>query len=383
LVLLTTIVSIGFSMYLIVGAQKRASVSDWRFPQSSMVPKNEPEDIGKLITFKTIDPMGNRCAMVYGGPSLGLDGFLIQDCGGSGWTNKWSYGGGGFVKRMSFLSERIGWFVIGHGLVKVERIDDALQATVVRNEPDQNIESVFFVNELYGWICGDNGMISKTDDGGVTWKRQQSNTDLNLKEIRFTNSLEGWATGREYRNGGSHVALLTTRDGGTHWTPVKSQEARNLSPVFFTSSYDGCGIDDNNSILCTNDGESWRKVYSDRIGHKLKTAMFFSSEKQGWVVGAGIWHTSDGGETWREQLSMSDGSHELRGVVFLDDQLGWAQSLDAVWRTRDAGKTWLKISDIWIKRLNTKASDVSAHRFIPTLPTAETQSAKTHNPRPR
>lgn len=372
-----------FSMQPNVEAQKTVLVSHALFTHSPVDSKSGSEDIGRLLNFKTIDPMGNRCAMIYGGPSLGLEGFLIQDCGGSGWTNKWNYDGEGFVKRMSFLSERIGWFVVGHGLVKVEKIDDALQATVIRNEPDQNIESVFFVNELYGWICGDNGMILKTDDGGVTWKRQNSNTDLRLNEIRFTNSLEGWATGREYRNGKSRGVLVTTRDGGTRWTRVKSKEAKNLSPVFFTSSHDGCGIDDNNSILCTNDGQNWRQVFSDKVGPKIKTAMFFSSENEGWVVGDGIWHTGDGGETWIEQLALSDGSHEFRSVVFLNDRLGWAQSLDAVWRTRNGGETWSRISDTWIKRLNSKTSAVSAHRFIPTPPTSESRSAKVRNPRPR
>jgi len=172
---------------------------------------------------------------------------------------------------------------------------------------------------------------------------------------------------------------LTTKDGGANWTIVEAKEAKDLSPVFFTSPHHGCGVDNNNSILCTNDGETWQVVYSDRGDRKVKTAMFFASEKQGWVVGQGIWHTSDGGETWRKQLSISDASHELRSVLFVDDQLGWAQSLDAVWRTHDAGKTWAKMSDTWMKYLNTRGSDASARRFNVTLPTPESRNANAHS----
>ena len=78
-------------------------------------------DIGKQITFSTMDAMGDRCAMIYGGPSLGTNGFLIQDCGGSYWAKRWNYSNG-YIKRMSFVDDRTGWFVVGSGLLRVEKL---------------------------------------------------------------------------------------------------------------------------------------------------------------------------------------------------------------------------------------------------------------------
>jgi photosystem II stability/assembly factor-like uncharacterized protein len=358
------------------GVQGPTSLRLIKIRNEEDVPSQAIVDLGRMITFKTIDLMGDRCAIVYGGPPLGVDDFLIQDCGGSTWTKRWSYDNG-YIKRMAFPNEQVGWFVIGHGLVKVQKVDDTLQATVIRNEPArENIESVFFVNEQFGWICGDEGMIFKTDDAGVTWKPQRSNTDLRLKEIRFTNPLEGWVSGGEYRNNKYEGVLLTTRDGGATWAPAEEKKAGNLSPVFFTSAYHGCGIDDDNSIRCTNDGETWRVAYKDRGSRKRKVSIFFASEKQGWVVGDGIWHTSNGGTTWHEQLLLPVTSHELKNVLFLDNQLGWAQSLEAVWRTADGGRTWTKVSDVWMRRLKAEPSNVSAGSPKLDFPKLEVQSAK-------
>jgi hypothetical protein len=116
-------------------------------------PPEKPVDVGKQIIFSTMNVVGERCAMIYGGPSLGAKDFIIQDCGGPRWTNRWNFSGG-YVKAMSFVDDRSGWFVVGRGLLKVEKLDWGLQGTVVRNEPDENIENVFFASQQYGCICG-------------------------------------------------------------------------------------------------------------------------------------------------------------------------------------------------------------------------------------
>jgi photosystem II stability/assembly factor-like uncharacterized protein len=328
-------------------------------------PPQKPVDVGKQIIFSTMNVVGERCAMIYGGPSLGAKDFIIQDCGGPRWTNRWNFSGG-YVKAMSFVDDRSGWFVVGRGLLKVEKLDWGLQGTVVRNEPDENIENVFFASQQYGWICGDKGMIRKTEDGGITWKLQETATDANLKKVRFINSLEGWATGGEYRGERFQDILLITKDGGAKWNIAKG--AKDLSPVFYTSPRHGCGIDDNDAVRCTNDGERWRVTYSDNARPKAKRDIFFLNDKQGWIAGDAIWRTTDGGETWQEQLSLPDQSHGFQSVVFLDDQLGWAQELDAVWRTSNGGETWSKVSDAWISRMREEGSSNNVSHFRMSTP---------------
>lgn len=320
-------------------------------------------EMGNLITFSTIDAIGTRCVMVYGGPSLRSEKFLIQDCGESQWRSKWNYNNG-YIRKMSFLDESQGWLVMGHSLVKVERVNDELQATVVRDDPSDGIESVFFLNELYGWTCGDKGSIHKTEDGGVTWRQQVTPTDIVLRQVRFMNALEGWASGAEYRRGRVESVILTTHDGGSTWVTLDMDAAKDLSPVFFLSPRHACGVDDNNSIVCTNDGENWSVRYSDTAARKSKTAIFFANEKRGWIAGDGIWHTSDGGQTWEQQFSLPK-SDTFENVTFANDRLGWANTLQAVWRTKDGGKSWTKISDAWIFRLRGRGADRGVSHFKP------------------
>lgn len=73
----------------------------------------------------------------------------------------------------------------------------------------------------------------------------------------------------------------------------------------------------------------------------------------GWAVGdrGTIWHTEDGGRTWRLQASGVDGP--LRSVCFLTDQHGWAVGgkttpytrlrTGIVLVTTDGGRTWLPL----------------------------------------
>jgi photosystem II stability/assembly factor-like uncharacterized protein len=334
--------------------------NDRKIVGGAIVRPSRSEDVGALISFSTLDQVRNKCVMVYGGPSLRSDRFLIEDCGDNSWSKKWNYENG-FIKRMSFPTERTGWFVIGGGLAKVERIDGSLEATISKNN-EVGIESVFFVNEQYGWICGDKGMIEKTEDGGVTWKQQVTPTDLRINKIHFINSLEGWATGGERRGEELRSILLRTSDGGTKWSVIDEEEAKDLSPVFFTSPHHGCGINDDNSIVCTQDGRKWAVTFADKEA-KRKRDIFFLSDKEGWVAGDSIWHTTDGGETWQMQFSPPDQSQYFERVLFLNKHLGWAQRLDSVWRTTDGGQTWTKISDVWIARLKEDSSADQVSRF--------------------
>ena len=64
----------------------------------------------------------------------------------------------------------------------------------------------------------------------------------------------------------------------------------------------------------------------------------------GWAVGENgvILHTSDGGESWKDQTSGTE--ETLRSVAFADEKNGWAVGGDfgvgAILRTSDGGETW-------------------------------------------
>jgi photosystem II stability/assembly factor-like uncharacterized protein len=289
--------------------------------------------------------------MVYGSLSFGGDDFLIQDCGNPVWE-KQRIISLGYIDRMFFQNETTGWFVVSGALIRVKEDEAGFNVKIVRNNQGERLRDTFFIDERLGWIAGTGGSIYKTEDGGASWKRKESGTDNDLQEIRFLNARNGWASGRESRGGKSVSVTLLTSDGGDSWASLNEEKGIDLFPVFFTSLNHGCGIDDDNGIVCTQDGDKWRVVYSGEGKRKSKTSIFFLNEKKGWVAGDRIWHTEDGGETWKQQLALpATTSLVFERILFVNESLGWAQTLDQVWRTSDGGHTWTKISDDWQPRL--------------------------------
>ncbi len=72
---------------------------------------------------------------------------------------------------------------------------------------DREYYSVFFTNSNLGWICGYQGLIIKTDNGGTNWYHQLSGTSNHLLSVYFVNTLTGWISG-------SAGTILKTTNGG-------------------------------------------------------------------------------------------------------------------------------------------------------------------------
>jgi photosystem II stability/assembly factor-like uncharacterized protein len=339
------------SLFLLIGLV----VSGGQIHGKQAVPAlaaNYPKDD---ITFGRIDSMGDKCAIVYGNLSFGGSGFVIKDCVGAQIKKtKFSVG---YVRRMFFESESVGWFVIGGELVSVKNVGSEFKLSPVSVNRDVRFNDVFFISESIGWACGVKGVIYKTEDGGITWRKKESSTDIGLEKIQFINALEGWANGIEFRDDRRLSITLVTRDGGNSWATL-NETGVNLFPVFFTSLSHGCGINDNNDIVCTNDGDQWQVVDAGTGTQDRRAAIFFVNEKQGWVAGDRIWYTADAGKTWKQQLALpKEAPFMFEHIVFSNDKVGWARTLTEVWRTTNGGTSWKRVSDEWVKQLGVEKSD--------------------------
>ena len=166
---------------------------------------------------------------------------------------------------------------------------------------DGKFFETFLVDEAM--IGGDNGFLSRTEDGGHTWVKQVIQTTSAINDIYFRDKEAGFLIAGN--------AIFTTRDNGVRWT-----EARRFSP----SEFNGADVE----------------LYSVR----------FSSKKKGWVVGSVSRHesvidsillfTDDAGETWQRQRAPS--RLELIHVDFANDKRGWITGANGtILATVDAG----------------------------------------------
>lgn len=172
----------------------------------------------------------------------------------------------------------------------------------------QDLNTVFFLDDKRGWVGGDNGFLSRTDDGGHSWVQQVLETKDAINDIYFRDKEAGFLIAGN--------AIFSTRDNGTRWT-----EVRRLSP----NEFDGADVE----------------LYSVR----------FSSKKRGWVVGSVskrdrvidsiLLNTENGGESWQRQRAPS--RLELIHIDFANDKRGWiVGSEGTILATVDSGKTWTR-----------------------------------------
>ena len=195
--------------------------------------------------------------------------------------------------------------------------------------------SVFFINDARGWIVGDKGLILSTEDGGTSWKLQQSRTSATLYSVTFIDEKTGWAAGAD-------GVILATNNGGQSWVTQTSGTSEWLYCVIFLNDTEGWAVGRAGTILVTQDrGQNWHQQ-TVKDASLYFSSVFFVNEQQGWIVGENgtILVTRDGGQQWNLQKATIPDS--LESVAFADTLHGWAVGARGILlRTRDGGENWL------------------------------------------
>lgn len=123
---------------------------------------------------------------------------------------------------------------------------------------NDRLNSIHMLSETTGYICGYNGTILKTTDGGNTWTKQESGVEDILKGIQFIDDATGFtvtSTGK----------ILKTTDGGANWEIIYNNSAV-LSNVtgLYVENETNLWISSFNGLFLHNTDESFyvaKKVY--------------------------------------------------------------------------------------------------------------------------
>jgi photosystem II stability/assembly factor-like uncharacterized protein len=211
----------------------------------------------------------------------------------------------------------------------------------------KDLNAVYFIDTKRGWVGGDNGFFSHTDDGGLTWVQRTIGTTHAINDIYFTTKNSGFVLA-----GGS---IFETSDGGQDWHEAykfSSADFKGATPELYSLRFNGKkrgwvvgsvsrGDQIVNSILAiTRDaGATWQILNAET--QKELIHIDFVDEKHGWTVGAAgtILHTDDAGESWVRQNSGT--TVALYHVDFRNERRGWAVGeRGTILRTEDGGRTW-------------------------------------------
>jgi photosystem II stability/assembly factor-like uncharacterized protein len=257
------------------------------------------------------------------------------------------------------------------------------------NTNGNDLNSVYFLDNKRGWVGGDGGYLSHTEDGGQTWVRQNVGTkaaindiyfrdkeagfllagnsifvtrdgtswtqsriflpeefegaDVELYSVRFSSKKKGWVVGSiSKRERVVDSILVFTDDAGESWQRQRAPSRLELIHIDFVSDKRGWIVGDGGTILFTRDGgASWTKqnvAINGTLYH-----IDFRGDKNGWVVGerGTLLRTTDGGETWT--VIPTNVNVTLLSIQFLNDDEGWAIGRSGtILRSSDEGKTWIK-----------------------------------------
>ncbi len=216
--------------------------------------------------------------------------------------------------------------------------------------PNQELNTVFFLDSKRGWAGGDDGFLVRTEDGGVTWTSQRVETTDAINDIHFRDKERGYLIAGN--------AIFKTEDTGIRWT-----EARRFAPpefegatvelycIRFSSKKKGWvvgSISKKNSVIDSilaytdNAGETWQRKQTPSKSELIHVD--FDNDKRGWIVGEGgtILFTGDGGDTWARQDSRT--TVTLYHVDFRNDKNGLAVGAKGtLLRTFDGGANWMTV----------------------------------------
>jgi len=211
--------------------------------------------------------------------------------------------------------------------------------------PSSWLTGVHFVDTQMGWAVGSAGKIIRTTDSGDNWYDQPSGTSYTLWDVFFADELRGWAVGgKEQTYTPPTRFILNTTNGGASWdSQFYEFDKSPLHGVHFADSSTGCAVGDAGAILYTTDGgNTWSEQLS---GFMQFRGVFLTDPATGWVVGRDgvILHTTNGGDNWDPQDSGT--LTWLASVHFADGSTGWAVGGDAtqatILHTTDGGANWM------------------------------------------
>lgn len=219
-----------------------------------------------------------------------------------------------------------------------------------RGVPGNDLNAVYFADSKRGWIAGDDGYVSYTNDGGKTWVPQALDSKDAVNDIYFRNKEDG------YLLAGNRI--FKTDDSGRTWHAAMSflpkdfdGAAPELYSVRFSSKKKGWVIGslsrndtaiDSLLIYTGDEGASWLRKTAPVQAELIH--LDFVSDSRGWIVGVAgtVLYTEDAGETWT--IQRSGVSETLYHVDFRNDKKGWAVGEHGtVLKTVDGGATWSKI----------------------------------------
>jgi len=250
----------------------------------------------------------------------------IQSDSQNGWFQQYILSGYVFTG-IHFVNNNTG-YVSGYNAssgIILKTTNQGSNWNVVSNINNSRLNSIFFINEQNGWVCGEEfnfyePAIFRTTNGGINWSLQVHNGVFGFTDIKFNSDTSGWCIGWLDQ-------VYVTTNAGNNWIMHSGlgAEANNIFFINYSFGWVACGGETGSILRTTNGGINWIVSIHQWVGYN---SVYFANVDYGWAVGyyndpfrGVISRTTNGGVNWSPQIiNIFD---EVKSVYFVDTANGW------------------------------------------------------------
>ncbi len=217
--------------------------------------------------------------------------------------------------------------------------------------PNVPLNGVWAVDPNNVWVVGGNeggyGVILRSFDGGQNWTRQGAGQipDVGLARISAVDNNTAWAVGAQ-------GVILHTSDGGNNWT---HQTGGTVPDIGFDGVY---AVDAQTAWACgdvsagygtmlrtIDGGNTWQRPgYAQLPADDYVLSVHALDADTVWGVGHGmtVVHTDNAGNNWQNLSPFQKPNFlDANGVVALNRGTVWVvMDYGGIWRSDNDGSTW-------------------------------------------
>lgn len=229
--------------------------------------------------------------------------------------------------RTSVLKNYINLFFVNN-LVGFAQKRDSISTTtdggsnwITRKLPRSDVQDIHFITPSTGFAFG-SGMAYKTVDTAKTWTQVTANGSLS---VFFIDQLRGYM----------HQAdgyIYSSIDGGTTWQKKSNSNVSmgGIDYLFFSDINTGWLVNFNYGLFKTNNGGlDWTNVLSVNSATEAAIDCFFASNNDGVVSSTKrVFSTSNSAVDWRTEVIMH--TRTVGELHFLDKNTGWVCCSDGI-----------------------------------------------------